>query len=525
MRSKFDHSTFTNPHSRSGSSNATFGSSDAIFGSSKTTFGSSDATTVQLNGYSEISLADLDSAFSGMGESLTALLETVDLESATIRTLSNTTISGSEDGYKFVYKGSGFTDFSNGDSTEITITSIQVISSEERLQFTGNITYDYESDQYSGYYTSYAYTSRDTSTDTYESFTFKGNLTVDTETGDSAGGTLTSLSMVNTSGYKYALVGSFTVDSAFEVTDGTITSLYIQDADGNIFRVSGASLDAAEIAAYLDSSTYSDLTALYTYVTENLSGNLNMITGAEDDALVGGSGKDYLSSGDGDDSLDGGDGVDRLFGGSGDDTYTVDLVQTSSSSANYKVSMQDAVTESTNAGTDTIVLRGSFTLSKVSTLTLTKNVENLDASATGTTLLKLVGNKLDNTLTGNDGQNQLDGGVGDDVLIGGLEADTLTGGKGSDTFSYSQISDSTSSATDIITDFTSGTDVIDLSALDTGGEVLTFADTTATAYSVWYAQSSGNTIVYVDTTGDAVSDMQIQLTGTISLQSSDFVLS
>jgi Ca2+-binding RTX toxin-like protein len=478
---------------------------------------------LQYSYWSTINLTDFDGIFS---ETLDGpgFLDNIDFENATIKTANNKTIAGSFDGYQFTIKGSNFLNAINGTTSSYTITSVQIKSSSYAFSMLGNMSVDYSTEQYSGYYTSFSYSHKDSTTGSTESYSFKGQFNIDSDTGDASGGLVTSFN-ASFQGYTFNVQGNFTVNADFEATSGTINSLLIQDASKNTYSFSGATLDAAQIFTYIDSDTYTDLTALYNYVSANLSGNLNITAGAENDTLVGGSGKDTLNAGAGDDALDGASGVDKLTGGSGNDTYTVDLVRSGSSASNYKVSLQDTVTESANGGTDTIELRGSYSLSKMSKLTLSKNVENLDASATGTTLLKLVGNKLNNALTGNDAQNGLEGGDGNDVLSGGLDADTLTGGKGSDTFSYALLSDSTSSASDIITDFKTGQDDIDLSALDAGGQTLAYSGTTATAYSVWYAQSSGNTIVYVDTTGDAVSDMQIQLTGTISLQSSDFVLS
>ncbi|WP_019882718.1 calcium-binding protein [Methylophilus sp. 42] len=125
--------------------------------------------------------------------------------------------------------------------------------------------------------------------------------------------------------------------------------------------------------------------------------------------------------------LDGGAGVDKLIGGNGDDTYIVDLVRTGTTPANFKVALQDTITETALAGsgTDTVILRGTFTEpTTFTTLTLGANLENLNASDTGLTKLNLTGNVLANTLTGNDTNNILDGGAGVDTLIGGLGDDT-----------------------------------------------------------------------------------------------------
>ncbi len=83
------------------------------------------------------------------------------------------------------------------------------------------------------------------------------------------------------------------------------------------------------------------------------------------------------------------------------------------------------------------------------------------------------GNDVLNGLGGNDkligglGNDTLNGGDGDDILIGGWGKDTLTGGAGKDVFRFESTMDSpASSLRDVITDFRSGEDKIDLSAID-----------------------------------------------------------
>lgn len=106
--------------------------------------------------------------------------------------------------------------------------------------------------------------------------------------------------------------------------------------------------------------------------------------------------------------LDGGAGIDNLNGGLGNDTYIVDGA--------------DIITESGNAGTDSVLSSVTFTLAtNIEHLTLTGNA-NIDAN----------GNTLDNTLTGNSGNNVLTGASGADTLIGAAGNDTLDGGSGVD---------------------------------------------------------------------------------------------
>ncbi|HSH87933.1 MAG TPA: calcium-binding protein, partial [Methylophilus sp.] len=199
--------------------------------------------------------------------------------------------------------------------------------------------------------------------------------------------------------------------------------------------------------------------------------------------------------------------------------------------ANFKVALQDTITETAVAGsgTDTVQLRllagtDYSLMANATTLTLGANLENFDASATGTTKLNLTGNALANTLTGNDADNILDGGAGNDTLIGGLGSDTLRGGAGVDVFQYVNATDSTASSMDTILDFTQGVDKLDFSILNGGGFDLSFSGTTASTNSIWYTHSQDKTFLYADTTGDAIADFQLQLTGNINLDSFDFYL-
>lgn len=85
---------------------------------------------------------------------------------------------------------------------------------------------------------------------------------------------------------------------------------------------------------------------------------------------------------------------------------------------------------------------------------------------------------------------------------------------------------------DLIADFVSGTDKIDLSALDansgTGGDqAFTWLGTGAfsnVASQLRYEVSGSVRNIYGDVDGDGVADFQLQLTGTRTLTSSDFIL-
>lgn len=80
-----------------------------------------------------------------------------------------------------------------------------------------------------------------------------------------------------------------------------------------------------------------------------------------------------------------------------------------------------------------------------------------------------------NGLWGNLGNDSLDGGAvndllfsgeGDDTLVGGAGKDVMTGGLGADTFVFTARTQCYKATSDLITDFTSGSDHIDLSQID-----------------------------------------------------------
>ena len=131
-------------------------------------------------------------------------------------------------------------------------------------------------------------------------------------------------------------------------------------------------------------------------------------------------------------------------------------------------------------------------------------------------------------LYGGSGNDTLVGGNNGDYLYGGYGADTLLGGNGNDFFVFLDTRDTG----DKITDFSVGSDKIDLLAIDAnitaaGNQAFSFAgNTTAlTAYSVIYFQQGGNTFVQVDTDGiTSTAELQIELTGVLALTAADFVL-
>jgi serralysin len=91
------------------------------------------------------------------------------------------------------------------------------------------------------------------------------------------------------------------------------------------------------------------------------------------------------------------------------------------------------------------------------------------------TIENAVGGSARDLLWGNEVDNVLNGAGGDDIIQGYEGNDTLIGGDGSDTFVYGQAD---TQGTDTITDFQTGVDKIDFSALDVSASNVTYNATT-----------------------------------------------
>ena len=136
---------------------------------------------------------------------------------------------------------------------------------------------------------------------------------------------------------------------------------------------------------------------------------------------------------------------------------------------------------------------------------------------------------------GGSGNDTLVGGENSDQLQGGTGKDTLTGGLAADAFIFNTSNESASGSNrDVITDFITGLDKIDLSAIDAktqagfaGDQAFAFvaAQTSSiVANSITWHQSGENTFIHGDVDGNGVADFEIELTGLKDLTAADFDL-
>lgn len=194
--------------------------------------------------------------------------------------------------------------------------------------------------------------------------------------------------------------------------------------------------------------------------------------------------------------------------------------------------------------------------------TVLSNIENVVGSSFNDIILgsaeanSIKGGHGDDRIYGLDGDDMISGGSGNDIIhagsgndrvIGGggndditgrLGADVMSGGGGADTFRYYNPTDGVFDSglaqadRDLITDFKSGKDILDFSAMDAdpsseADDAFIFLGTdkfTGEAGELRYQLNNKVTVVAGDVDGDGKADFKIDLSGKIDLTELDFVL-
>ena len=121
----------------------------------------------------------------------------------------------------------------------------------------------------------------------------------------------------------------------------------------------------------------------------------------------------------------------------------------------------------------------------------------------------LTGTAYADTLDGGAGADRLMGGDGNDRLIGGAGNDTLTGGGGADQFVLTQALSSTANR-DVLADFVSGTDTIQLSLSVFGALGVAPGDLASDQFwsgnGIRAAHDASDRIIYDTATGSLLYD-------------------
>ena len=355
----------------------------------------------------------------------------------------------------------------------------------------------------------------------------------------SAGDNVSAADMANISGFEtFNAAGALTL---------SMTSAAVASAESQTVTINGNALGALVLnLSALTADQSADVTGL------NAGDTITIGTGADTVDLTAAGGTivitnvDYMSS----DTLTGADavasstlkftdGIDRDTAIDISNVEGFDTMLLTGTQQEYKLVLTNDLLNDSGAGyvneTLTVDASDSFILnldaSKVkdaTVLTATYAANSYDINVIGSDNNDIIkGTANADTLDGGAGNDYLTGNAGNDIITGGGGIDTLTGSAGIDTFTYAAATDSVAGAFDTITDFTSGTDIVDLSAVLGGGAVVPGAltaaigalDGTAAEFggnAIAYHDDGTDTTVYVDVDGSGAlnaGDMVIELAG------------
>jgi Ca2+-binding RTX toxin-like protein len=238
-------------------------------------------------------------------------------------------------------------------------------------------------------------------------------------------------------------------------------------------------------------------------------GNDTVYGGLGNDNIGGGAGNDLIIDGAGNNIIWGGAGADSVYGGTGSDT-----IYGGGNGAN--VLLGDAGNDIIHGGDGNDFIGGG-----------TGNDE-IYGGVGGDTIYAGTGNDFVGGGAGNDlifgsaGDNRVYLGLGDDRFVAGTGKDVVTGGPGADVFEFHSAAQiGIGSSRDVITDFTTGVDKIDLSLLSTqfngtGGLLA------GGASSFFYYAAGG--LLIGDADGNGTADWVLELGGAPAVAATDFIL-
>ena len=327
--------------------------------------------------------------------------------------------------------------------------------------------------------------------------------------------------------------------------------------DGIDTIIFGPDQTTLPVTINLDTGRY-HFTSQIASATQNLFSIENIISeGAADLTIYDTDGVNEITTNTGNDTIHSSGGNDTITTGSGDDTvylgngtYSVDVgagddkvyLTKVASSINGNTGTDEAIVRAFDGFVDVYIDLQFSTYFVPSQLTAQ---DGMELSLQSFEKVTIEGN-VAATILGTSAADILTGDSGADVITGRGGADTLTGGSRSDTFVFATGDTGITEATaDTITDFSTGTDKIDVDAPGTYVEAdgtntadlaafITNADASLTTasddiYAEYNFAGNGNTLVVIDENASGTvdaGDTLIILTGLSTaggLDASDFI--
>lgn len=258
-----------------------------------------------------------------------------------------------------------------------------------------------------------------------------------------------------------------------------------------------------------------------------LSGNDTVDTGPGDDHIRVRAGLNHVMGGDGNDDIGGGGVQGSVFlGGNGDDIIRVSTASGATGPQGYGGDGRDSL----EGGDGADPLNGDGGNDVIDGFAGNDSVfgghgdDRLDGNIGNDLLVGgggadiCIGGAGDDALFGGKGNDTLSGAERSDTLSGGQGADVMTGGLNVDVFLFSTPEDLTKAdAPDVITDFATGADVIDLTGLGViwRGEGAFVAGETQARWSALTGR------IVLDTDGNGTGDRVIVVQGDAPLGAGD----
>lgn len=246
-------------------------------------------------------------------------------------------------------------------------------------------------------------------------------------------------------------------------------------------------------------------------------GNDVIFAGAGGDYIGGGSGNDFIRGGNGSDTIYGGADNDNIGGGAGDDLIFV--------SSGRNIVWGGLGNDTLNGATGSDTLQGGLGADQISGEggnDVILGGEGNDTIWAGQGNDFIGGGAGDDVIYAMIGMSRIYGGVGNDTIHSGLGRDIVIGGQGADVFVFADAASiGIGIGRDLITDFTPGTDQIDLRGMNQRFNGLAGLLGGGSSSFYYYAPMG---LLIGDQDGDGSPDWVLQLVGAPLVTGSDFLL-